>query len=33
MVPPLTIDQPVAEEGLAIFEVALTEAEQTTGQW
>lgn len=33
IVPPLTIDQPLVEEGLAIFEAALTEAEQTTGWW
>jgi 4-aminobutyrate aminotransferase len=33
IVPPLNITRPLVEEGLAIFEHALTEAEQTTAQW
>jgi 4-aminobutyrate aminotransferase len=33
IVPALNIARPLVEEGLAIFERALTEAEQTTEQW
>ncbi|HSF29309.1 MAG TPA: acetyl ornithine aminotransferase family protein [Candidatus Tectomicrobia bacterium] len=33
IVPALNIARPLVEEGLAIFERALTEAEQTTAQW
>ena len=33
IVPALNIARPLVEEGLAIFERALTEAEQTTERW
>jgi 4-aminobutyrate aminotransferase len=33
IVPALNIARPLVEEGLAIFERALTEVEQTTEQW
>jgi 4-aminobutyrate aminotransferase len=33
IVPALNITRPLVEEGLAIFERALTEAEQTTERW